>query len=143
MSNSVLSTEELLQRARGQALSAMLGIVAFLRSKGTPLEEWAHFNGNIVVPFWAHLKALPMIEVAQQVAMAMADFSAQIVSVSGDERKAEAVVEFHISDALQAFGITEDDFSATMEICRPVSDANGIQFAWSRSGTTYTLQFSR
>jgi hypothetical protein len=143
MTSNTLSTEELLQRAQGQALHSMVSTIGYLRSKGLSLEEWAQYLGRKVIPFWTHLKELPLPEVARQIAMANADFTPRIVSISGDDNQAEAVLEINVSDLLQLYDITEDDFGSTMEIARPGLESFGIQYSWSRSGNTYTLHFAR
>ena len=134
--------ERIDQQARANVNVLILGSIAYAKAKGHGGHDWATFMGQTLAPTWA-ARATPR-EVAESLALNLASFGMQVVSVTGDEMRGEMITsDWPGSEMLTFFGLTQAEADTNWELVAPIAQSLGLHYAWQREGKTLHFMFSR
>ena len=141
--DTTFTTEQVMQQAQGNANAVLLGTIAYLKDRHQSPDDWSASLGQRFAPSWESLKGHGAKEVARMAALNLASFGGTLRSLSGDESKAEAVIEgWPSSEWLEAFHITQSDADAMWGAFGPIGSALGLRFQWQREGDAVKITFS-
>jgi hypothetical protein len=115
----------------------LFGTIAYLKSEGGSVENWATHLGEQFAPGWGH--GHTALEVAERAALNVVSAGASVRSLAGHRDWAECVVGDWppagklASDRMHHFfGITQADADPFWEIFRPIARHLGFQYEWTR-----------
>ncbi len=138
------SGDELLRQAQGNATATVLITIAYLGERGQSVEEWVAFVGGHFAPAWQGLEDRSPGNVAHLAALNMASVGGEVLSLTGDEGRAEVVLAAWPPPALlDTFGVAPAAADAFYEVFGPIAAALGLQYAWERGGDQVRLTFVR
>jgi hypothetical protein len=83
-----------------------------------------------------------MQDVAQGAVFNWVACGAKLVSYSGDDHHAEAVLEFPTHDLPESWGITKKDAHQINLVFIPICKHLGVNFAWKSEGDQFRMIFS-
>src|ERR687893_2293752 len=86
------SPEEVSSQAQGNATALALTALAYLKERGLDLDEYVAFHGRRFAPVWEELRGRPVVEAARLAALNAVSLGATLISLSGDDRRAEVLV---------------------------------------------------
>ena len=125
------TTEELLTYAQGNATAFILATIAYLEEQGLAVEDYVEFFGRTFAPGWEELRARPVVDVARTAAMNAVSVGGNLRSLSGDETRAEVIIEGwpdeEISDVL---GLERADAEAMWDSFQPIMEHLDIRYSW-------------
>lgn len=143
-----LTTEEKLQRARGQFNAMVLGMLAYLRERGVAIDACMAFVGGRIAQGWD--PELAAIEFLKEEAMFLISVGCDLRKLSGDAHEAEAVFRSWPPDAdwttegfLSFWKLGQEDADLIWEMYRPIANRLGLDYQWHRTGGEVTMTFSR
>ena len=116
---------------------------AFLKERGIPISEYSAFMRDRLGPGWEHLRGRGAKVFAVPVALNLISTGATLVELSGDERRAEVVVEQNIQPWLDDAGLTRDDFRPMLEFFALLAEGLGLHCSWSWEGNRESWTFTQ
>ena len=138
------TAEQLGEQARGNQTALLLVGIAYVKSKGQSVEEWAHFVGDRFVSSWGEAQTESALVVAKGIALNLAaGEGGRIDEVSGSERDALVRGEWARDEDLAEFGLSRDDVDISTEIFRPIAEHLGLNLSWSRDSKSLRIEVSR
>ncbi len=138
------SGDELLRHAQGNATATALVTIAYLMEQDRPVEEWVAFVGGRLAPAWEGLEDRSPGNVARLAALNMASAGGEVLSLTGDEGRAEVILAAWPPPALlDTFSVTPAAADAFYGVFGPIAAALGLQYAWERGGDQVRLTFVR
>ncbi len=142
--NTTFTTEQVLQQAQGNVNAVLLGTIAYLKDHHQSPDDWSASLGQRFAPSWESLKGHGAKEVARMAAFNLVSFGGTLRSLSGDESRAEAVIDgWPSSEWLESFYITLSDADAMWGAFEPIGTYLGLRFHWQREGNAVKITFSR
>ncbi len=84
--------EQVLRQAQGNATATVLVTIAYLKERGLPVEEWVAYTGRRFAMGWEALRGQGAAAVARVAALNVVSVGGELVALSGDDTRAEAVV---------------------------------------------------
>jgi hypothetical protein len=142
--DTTFTTEQVLRQAQGNVNAVVLGTIAYLKDRHQSPDDWFASLGERFAPSWESLKDQGAKEVARMAAFNLVSFGGTLRSLSGDESKAEAVIEgWPSSERLEAFHITQSDADVIWGGFGPIGTSLGLRFQWQREGDAVKITFSR
>ena len=140
------SPEELLKQARGNQTAFWHLALAWARQRDWSVDTWAGFVGRHFARSWDEMGDDPSaLQVARTAALNVATTAdMRPVQLSGDESRAELVIEGPDEEWLKDFGTTlEDTDRANEMIFRAIAERRGLKHEARRDGAGLHLIFTR
>ena len=125
------TAEELLSYAQGNATAFVLSTIAYLNEHGQAVDDYVRFFGSRFAPGWEELRDQPAIAVARTAAMNAVSVGGVLRSLSGDEERAEAIVEgWPDEEILGVLGLGRSDGEVMWDSFEPIMEHLGIRYSW-------------
>jgi hypothetical protein len=138
--------DELLEQARGNQTAIWHMAARYAREREGSVDGWASFVGAAFAPSWDPMGARPAARrVALQSALNMATTGdMHPVAVTGDDDRAELVLEGPEHEYLDQFGTTVEDIDRANELVfRAIAEGRGLTLDSHREGDRLRLTFAR
>lgn len=139
-------TEELLEQARGNQTAIWHLAARWARDHDGSVDAWASFVGRAFAPSWDPMgDDASARRVALQSALNMATTAdMRPVEVTGDDSRAELVLEGPDEDSLDAFGATRDDLDRTnVLVFRAIAERRGMTVKSRRDDAGLHIVFAK
>jgi hypothetical protein len=120
-----------------------LTTVAYFVKKGSGLEDWLDYVGASYAPGWSGMKGKSPSEVLRVAALNYVSCGAKLISSSGDEQRAEAVLEFPQYDPEEEYKISYADAHTANRIFTHISREVGLNFEYHSEGPRFRIAFYR
>ena len=88
MQEPAFTPEEIGERAQQNATATMLAMLAFLRERGIPGEDFARYTGERFAPAWEGLRDQDALAMARQAELNLVSAGGVLLVLSGDEARA-------------------------------------------------------
>ena len=125
------TTEELLSYAQGNATAFILSTIAYLKEHGLAVDDYVRFFGSRFAPGWEELRDQPVVAVARTAAMNAVSVGGVLRSLSGDEERAEAIVEGWPEEEISGvLGLERSDGEVMWDSFEPIMEHLGIRYCW-------------
>jgi hypothetical protein len=142
--NTEFTTEELLSYAQGNATAFALATIAYLKEEGLAVDDYVRFVGRRFAPGWEELRSQPVVAVARTAALNAVSVGGTLGSLSGDEAKAEVLIEGWPDDEISgALGLERSDGEVMWDSFEPIMEHLGIGYSWRREDGAVRLSFER
>lgn len=129
--NTRFTTDELLSYAQGNATAFVLATIAYLKEKGLAVDDFVRFFGNRFAPGWEELRSEPIAAVARTAALNAVSVGGTLRSLSGDEERAEVVIESWPDEEIShTLGLERGDGEAMWDSFEPIMEHLGIRYSW-------------
>ena len=146
MADIDFAPEEVLEQARGNQTAIWHMAVRWARDHDGSVDAWASFVGREFAPSWDVMgDDASAHRVAMMSALNMATTAdMRPVEVTGDDSRAELVLEGPDQDSLDAFGATCEDLDRTNElIFRAIAERRGLTLESRRDEAGLHLVFAK
>jgi len=140
------SQEELLAQARGNQSAIWHLAVRRARERDGSVEEWGAYVGHEFAPSWDDMgAAASALDVARVAALNMATTAdMRPLSLSGDDSRAELLVEGPEQQWLDDFGTSLEDLDRVNElIFQAIAEGRGMTLESRRSAEGLHMVFAR
>lgn len=138
------SSEEISSQAQGNATALALTALAYLKERGLDLDEYVAFHGRRFAPLWEELRGRPVVEVARLAALNAVSLGATLISLSGDDRRAEVLVAgWPDEEFLDLLQLSREDAQRQLDAFGPITEHLGIRYGWRREGDAVRMTFKR
>jgi hypothetical protein len=125
------TTEELLSYAQGNATAFALATIAYLKEHGLSVDDYVRFFGSRFAPGWEELRAQPATAVARAAAMNAVSVGGVLRSLSGDEARAEVIIEGWPDEEISGtLGLERSDGEAMWDSFEPIMEHLDIHYSW-------------
>jgi hypothetical protein len=129
--NTDFTTEELLAQAKGNATAFILATIAYLKEKGLAVDDYVRFFGSRFAPGWEELRDQPITAVARTVALNAVSVGGALRSFSGDETRAEVILEGWPDEEISGvLGLERTDGEVMWDSFEPIMEHLGIRYSW-------------
>jgi hypothetical protein len=129
--NTRFTTDELLPYAQGNATAFVLATIAYLKEHGMAVDDYVRFFGSRFAPGWEELRNEPLTTVAQAAAMNAVSVGGTLRSFSGDEERAEVIIEgWPDEEILEVLGLERGDGEAMWDSFEPIMTHLDIRYSW-------------
>ena len=129
--NTRFTTDELLPYAQGNATAFVLATIAYLKEHGLAVDDYVRFFGSRFAPGWEELRNEPLTTVARTAAMNAVSVGGTLRSFSGDEERAEVVIEgWPDEEILEVLGLERGDGEAMWDSFEPIMTHLDIRYSW-------------
>src|ERR687893_1115764 len=138
------SPEEVSDQAQGNATALALTALAYLKERGLDLDEYVAFHGRRFAPAWEELRGRPVAEAARLAALNAVSLGATLISLSGDDRRAEVLVAgWPDEEFLDLLQLSREDAQRQLDAFGPITEHLGIRYGWRREGDAVRMTFER
>ena len=128
------TTEELLSSAQGNATAFVLATIAYLKEHGLTVDDYVRFFGSKFAAGWEELGDQPLA-VARTVARNAVSVGGTLRSLSGDEQRAEVIIEgWPEEELLGTLGLRREEGEAMWDSFDPIMEHIGIRYSWGHEG---------
>ena len=129
--NTRFTTDELLPYAQGNATAFVLATIAYLKEHGLAVDDYVRFFGSRFAPGWEELRNEPLTTVARTAAMNAVSVGGTLRSFSGDEERAEVIIEgWPDEEILEVLGLERGDGEAMWDSFEPIMMHLDIRYSW-------------
>ena len=129
--NTRFTTDELLSYAQGNATAFVLATIAYLKQQGLAVDDYVRFFGSRFAPGWEELRDEPLTAVARTAAMNAVSVGGTLRSFSGDEERAEVIIEgWTDEEILEVLGLERGDGEAMWDSFEPIMTHLDIRYSW-------------
>ena len=129
--NTRFTTDELLPYAQGNATAFILATIAYLKQQGLAVDDYVRFFGSRFAPGWEELRNEPLTTVARTAAMNAVSVGGTLRSFSGDEERAEVIIEgWPDEEILEVLGLERGDGEAMWDSFEPIMRHLDIRYSW-------------
>jgi hypothetical protein len=129
--NTRFTTEELLSYAQGNATAFVLATIAYLKEQGLAVDDYVRFFGSRFAPGWEELRDQPIVAVARTAAMNAVSVGGALRSFSGDEARAEVIIEGWPDEEISGvLGLERSDGEVMWDSFEPIMEHLGINYSW-------------
>jgi hypothetical protein len=129
--NTRFTTDELLPYAQGNATAFVLATIAYLKEQGLAVDDYVRFFGSRFAPGWEELRNEPLTAVARTAAMNAVSVGGTLRSFSGDEERAEVIIEgWPDEEILEVLGLERGDGEAMWDSFEPIMRHLDIRYSW-------------
>jgi hypothetical protein len=138
--------DELLEQARGNSSAIWHMAARYAREREGSVDGWASYVGAAFAPSWDPMGDRPSAHrVALQSALNMATTGdMHPLDVTGDDERAELLLDGPEQEYLDEFGTTVDDIDRTNELVfRAIAEGRGLRFDCHRDDAGLHLVFER
>lgn len=143
MAIPTFTPEEIASMSMGNAEGLFLSTISYMKSQGYDLEKWLQYVGNQYAASWDNLEDKGAAAVARAAALNWISCGAELVSSSGDENSAEAILKWPSDDSAKFFGVSKSDAHQVNNVFIPIAEKAGTRFSWESDGDLFTLRFSK
>jgi hypothetical protein len=138
------TSNEVLDQAKANAQALSLVAIRYIEEKKLPLDEFWSYVGEKFTLGWDSLKGKGARVAMRMFALNMVSVGGTLESLSGDEARAEAVIDGWPSpDLVQAFGVSRGDVDRMYAVFQPIADLLELRYEWRRQGDRVTLLLSQ
>ena len=142
--NTPFAQEEICAQAQSNAAAWVLTTIAYLKERGSAVEEYVAYHGSRFAPAWEGLRSRPVEEVAQLVALNAVSVGGTLRSLSSDDGRAEVLVEGWPDEELLSFlPLDRDDSDHIWNTYKPIMEYLGLGYAWQRQDDVVKITFER
>jgi hypothetical protein len=138
MVQAEFTKEEIGERAVGNATGFCYGTISYLQSKGLSVEEWAEYVGQMHASGWEGVKGKGALVVLREAVINWISCGANLISLAGDENRAEAVLEWP-PEWYQ--GVPFEEAHRINSIFIPITRFVDLKSAWESEGKQFRLTF--
>ena len=125
------TTEELLSYAQGNATAFVLATIAYLKEHGMSVDDYVRFFGSRFAPGWEEMRRQPLTAVARTAAMNAVSVGGTLRSLSGDETRAEVIIEGWPDEEISGtLGLERGDGEAMWDSFEPIMELLDIRYSW-------------
>jgi len=129
------TTEELLTYAQGNATAFVLSTIAYLKEHGLAVEDYVRFFGSKFAAGWEELRDQPLTAVARMAALNAVSVGGTLRSLSGDEDRAEVLVEGWPDEEISGvLGLGHDEGEVMWDSFEPIMEHLGVRYSWRHEG---------
>ena len=130
--NTRFTTDELLPYAQGNATAFILATIAYLKQQGLAVDDYVRFFGSRFAPGWEELRDEPLTAVARTAAMNAVSVGGTLRSFSGDEERAEMIIEGWPDEEISGvLGLEGSDGEVMWDSFEPIMEHLGILYSWA------------
>ena len=95
------------------------------------VDDYVAFFGRRFAPGWEELRGQPVAAVARTAALNAVSVGGTLRSLSGDEAKAEVLIEgWPAEEILSALGLERSDGETMWDSFEPIMEHLGIRYSW-------------
>ncbi len=132
--------DEINSQARGNASAMPYLMTAFALECGRTPDDAAAFAGRVFAPGWEELRGQGALAVTRIMALNLASSGDEVLSVTGDERRAEArMAGMSGEEELAFFRLSRDDVDRFVGAFVPIAAYLGLRAEWRREGDEIVL----
>jgi hypothetical protein len=129
------TTEELFSYAQGNATAFVLSTIAYLKEHGLAVEDYVRFFGSKFAAGWEELRDQPLTAVARMAALNAVSVGGTLRSLSGDEDRAEVLVEGWPDEEISGvLGLGHDEGEVMWDSFEPIMEHLGVRYSWRHEG---------
>lgn len=140
--NKTFTPEQISKQAQENFTGVLLVVVAYLKEHALSVDEFCDFAGHRFAQGWQ--QGMTAKEVARAATLNMVSAGVNLLSLSGDESQAEAVLGgWPSEDALAFYGVSQEDADSIMGPMATIAEHLGFDYEWHRQGEEVTMTFSR
>lgn len=145
MADIEFSNERLLEQASGNQSGLFFVGLAWAKQRDGSVQGWAEFVGENFADSWNELRGGSALEVARMAGMNFASSAdSKLVSVDGDDGRAEALIDGPDSEWLENTTVTREDVDrANALIFRGIAEHIGLRLEAHRDSAGLHLVFSK
>jgi hypothetical protein len=118
-----------------------LTTVAYFVKKGSGLVDWVDYVGANYALGWSGLKGKVPLEVLRVAVLNWISCGAKLISSSGDEQRAEAVMEFPKFDPQEEYQISYQDTHTVNRVFIHIARNVGLNFEYHSEGPRFKIVF--
>ena len=108
------------------------------------VEEYVAYHGIRFAPAWEELRGRPIGEVAQFVALNSLSVGGTLRSLSGDDERAEVLVEWRLNKELWSFlPLDRHDSDQIWNSYKLIMEHLGLRYAWQRQDDVVRITVER
>ncbi len=138
------TNDEVLQQAKANAQALGLVSTAYVKAKGLPVSDYWSFVGEKFTSGWESLQGKGALAAMRMFALNMVSVGGALDSLSGDERRAEAVISgWPSTEMAEGFGVDNGDADSAYAVFDAIAGLLGLKYQWSRQGERVTLVLSQ
>jgi hypothetical protein len=142
--NIPFTPEVIRAQAQSNAAAWVLTTIAYLKQRGSAVEEYVAYHGSQFAPAWEELRGRPVEEVAQLVALNSLSVGGALRSLSGDDGRAEVLVEGWPDEELLSFlPLDRNDSDQIWNTYKPIMEHLGLRYAWQRQDDVVRISVER
>ena len=142
--NTPFFPEEVCAQAQSNAAAWILTIIAYLKERGSEVEDCVAYHGRRFAPAWEELRGRPVEEVAQLVALNVLSVGGTLRSLSGGNGHAEVLVEDWPDEELLSFlPLDRDDSDKIWNTYQPIMEHLDLSYAWRRQDDVVRITIER
>src|SRR4029079_8557999 len=143
--DTAFSAEEICAQAQENVAALLLATMAYLREHGEAGDDWIGFLGRTFAPGWEYMRGRSALDIARAAARNHVSGGGQLVSLQGDQDRAEAVIVWPGPDMLGFAGVSRYDINRIHNIFYPIAEYLGLHYSWQeeREGEQVRIAFSR
>jgi hypothetical protein len=146
MTDLDFTPDEILEQARGDSAAVWHMAARWARERDGSVDGWASFVGKEFAPTWDEMgENASTLDVARQVALIMAgQADMKPIELSGDDARAEVIVEGPAPDYLKASGTSVAEIDRTHELVfGAIAERRGMTLDCRRDQVGLHLVFAR
>lgn len=140
---TIEETEELLDHAEETVTGLILTTAAYCKSRNTSFSDWVQFVGTTIAPTWDLLKGSGAIDMARIIALNLLAGGAEVLSVKGDEKKADVRISWPHQEDLDFLNLSREDVDPFLAVYAPAAKKVGLNYSYMREGDEITLAFAK
>ena len=142
--NTDFSPEEVLAQAQVIATSWVLSTIGYLKEHGLAVEDYVAYHGRRFAPGWEELRGQPVEEVARLVALNAVSVGGTLRSLSGDDGRAEVLVEgWPDEEFFILLPLDQADSDQIWNTYKPIMEHLGLRYAWQREDDVVRITVER
>jgi hypothetical protein len=136
--------EEIRAQAQSNATAWVLTTIAYLKERNLAVEEYVAYHGRRFAPAWEDLRGLPVEEVARLVALNSVSVGGALRSLSGDDGRAEVLVEGWPDEEFLSFlPLDQADSDQIWNTYQPIMEHLNLRYAWQREDDVVRITVER
>jgi hypothetical protein len=136
--------EEICAQAQGNAAAWILTMIAYLKERGSAVEDCVAYHGRSFAPVWEWLRGHPVEEIGQLVALNTLSVGNTVRSLSSEDGRAEVLVEGWPDEELMSLlSLDRDDCDRIWDTYKPIMEHLGLDYAWQRQDDVVKVTIER
>jgi hypothetical protein len=142
--NTQFPPEEIRAQAQSNATAWVLTTIAYLKERNLSVEEYVAYHGRGFAPAWEELRGRPVEEVARLVALNAVSVGGALRSLSGDDGRAEVLVEgWPDEEFFILLPLDQADSDQIWNTYKPIMEHLDLRYAWQREDDVVRITVER
>ena len=137
------TADQINEQAQGNVTAFILSTIAYHKQRELSVADWITFVGRAFAPGWESMRDQGARELARLAAFNHVSAGGRLVSLEGDQDRAECVVIWPSREMLDFAGVTRQDAHAIHDIFHPIAEYLGMRYEWRQEGDAVRFTFSR